>query len=106
MAVTDNNGSTYFNLNKCRSFNQTLPGATIPGTPLVNQVCSEVTIINRTGSNITIYDNGYSSAQNGFLLEDNESTTFRGITNTDQVSAVGTGDIYYRTQYFSNNPSR
>ena len=65
-----------------------------------------MTVINRTGGDITIYDNDYSAAQHGFLLEDNESATFRGITNTNQVSAVGTGDIYYRTQYFSNNPSR
>ena len=99
----------YVNLNKCRSFNQTLPGAAvIPGTPLVDQVCSEVIIVNRTGAPITIYDSGYSDAQNGFLLENLESATFRGITNTNQVSAVAvdSGDIYYRTQYYSNSPSR
>lgn len=96
----------YVNLNKCRSFNQTLPGGTAK-TPLVDQICSEVIIVNRTGNGgITIFDNGYDAPENAFILSDGESATFRGITNTNQVSAVGDGNIYYRTQYFSNSPSR
>jgi hypothetical protein len=97
----------YVNLNKCRSFNQAIAESL---TPLVDQICSEVIIVNRTNQPILVFDNGYSDAQNGFKLASLESATFRGITNTNQVSAKstasGTGDIYYRTQFYSNSPSR
>mgnify|MGYP003630262067 CR=1 FL=1 len=97
----------YVNLNKCRSFNQAIAASLLP---LEDQICSEVIIVNKTTEPILVFDGGYSNAQNGFLLESLESATFRGITNTNQVSAIstaaGTGDIYYRTQYFSNTPSR
>ena len=99
----------YVNLNKCRSFNQAIAASLVaPGAALVDQICSEVVIVNRTTESILVFDGGYSDAQNGFLLESLESATFRGITNTNQVSAygAGTGDIYYRTQYFSMTPSR
>lgn len=91
----------YFNRNQCRSFKLTISGP----TPLTDQVCSEVIIVNRTGSDITINDSGYIGAAYGFLLANLESATFRGITNSNQVSATGTGDIYYRTQFYSNTPS-
>ena len=96
----------YVNLNKCRSFKQALPGTTT--TALTGQVCSEVIIVNRTGDGVLIYDSGYSNIANGFLLADLESATFRGVTNSNQISAyaLAGGDIYYRTQYFSNSPSR
>ena len=97
----------YVNLNKCRSFNQAISASLLP---LEDQICSEVVIVNRTTEPILVFDGGYSNAQNGFLLAPLESSTFRGITNTNQVSAKstasGTGDIYYRTQYFSITPSR
>ena len=102
---TTNNGTTFFNINECRSFKQTI------GTNLValsSQPCSEVIIINKTGGSLTIYDNGYSENSFGFLLGSNESFTFRGITNANVVSAVAasSGDIYYRTQFFSLLPQR
>ena len=97
----------YVNLNKCRSFNQAIAASL---TPLADQICSEVVVVNRTTQPILVFDSGYSDAQNGFLLASLESVTLRGITNTNQVSAIstagGTGDIYYRTQFFSNTPSR
>lgn len=93
----------YVNRNKCRSFKQTLAGGT---TALLDQICSEVIIVNRTGADVLIYDSGYADLANGFLLADLESATFRGLTNTNQVSAAGTGDIYYRSQFFSNTPSQ
>ena len=97
----------YVNLNKCRSFNQAIAASL---TPLADQICSEVVIVNRTTKPILVFDGGYSDAQNGFLLASLESATFRGITNTNQVSAKstagGTGDIYYRTQFYSMSPSR
>tara|TARA_R110001632_G_scaffold174343_1_gene293935 strand:- start:237 stop:539 length:303 start_codon:yes stop_codon:yes gene_type:complete len=99
--------SEYVNLNKCRSFNQAIAASLIP---LADQICSEVVIVNRTTQPILVFDSGYSDAQNSFILGTNESATFRGVTNSDQVSAIstagGTGDIYYRTQYFSMSPSR
>jgi hypothetical protein len=99
--------SGYVNLNKCKSFNQALPGSSAL-TPLQSQVCSEVIMVNRSGDDIIIFDNGNDAAGNGFLLGDNESVTMRGLTNSDQLSATSAsgGLIYYRAQYFSNNPSR
>lgn len=92
----------YVNLNKCRSYKITLAGL----TKLVDQHCSEVIIVNKTGSDILVYDNGFDDAGNAFALGDDETFTFRGITNSDMVSASGTGDIYIRTQFYSNTPSR
>jgi hypothetical protein len=102
---TVNNGSTFFNQNDCRSFKQTI-GATL--VQLSSYPCSEVIITNRTSGNVTIYDNGLNNAASAMLLIPNDTYTFRGITNTSVVSAsaVSTGDIYYRTQYFSVLPQR
>lgn len=97
----------YVNLNKCKSFNQTLPGSSAL-TPLQSQVCSEVIMVNRSGGDIILFDNGNDAAENGFLLGNDESVTMRGITNSDQLSATSAsgGIVYYRAQYYSNNPSR
>lgn len=106
MAIpTSNNGSTFYNINECRSFKQTV-GATL--VALTAQPCSEVIISNKTGGNVVIFDNSYSDANNSFLLSNGEVFTFRGITNTSVVSASGavTGDLYYRTQYYSLLPQR
>ena len=102
---TTNNGSTFFNINDCRSFKQTI------GTNLVSLTsypCSEVVIVNKTGGAVTIYDNGFTASNCGFLLSNNESFTFRGVTNSNSISAIAasSGDIYYRTQYFSLLPQR
>lgn len=97
-----NNGSIFYNINVCRSFKQTISSGL---TALADQPCSEVIIVNRSGSSIIVFDNEYIDESNGFLLGNNESFTFRGITNTTTVSArtlSGSGFIYYRTQYFSN----
>jgi hypothetical protein len=96
----------YVNINKCKSFKQELVSTPSPGTPLESQLCSEVILVNRTGNDITLFDSGNDDVSNGFLLANLESITLRGITNTDQVSAVGVGDIYYRAQFYSNTPSR
>ena len=97
---TSNNGSTFYNQNDCRSFKQTI-GATL--VQLSSYPCSEVIVTNRTTGNVTIYDNGYNDVLNAMLLIPNDTYTFRGITNTSVVSASAatSGDIYYRTQYFS-----
>tara|TARA_R100001443_G_C3268059_1_gene157301 strand:+ start:107 stop:469 length:363 start_codon:yes stop_codon:yes gene_type:complete len=112
---TSNSGSEYFNLNICRTFQQPIDTNTVAlsGETIANGFpCSEVILMNRTGGVIYIWDNGYHNAahENFFWqLDDNEQFTFRGLTNVNQVSAAkgsGSGEIFYRTQYFSSNPSR
>ncbi len=124
MAYNPNNavGTEYINTNICRSFNQhiatsltMLTGANVPGftntsSPVLTggMVCSEVTIINKTTGNLSLFDNGFSDTLNGLLIGTGESITLRGLTNVAQVSAIAAsaGTIYYRTQFYSNNPSR
>ena len=118
MAIpTSNAGSTYFNTNQCRSFLLHL------GTVLTQlsggfgdtrgQPCSEVTIYNGTGALVYVYDRAEEYTGSvpvdayRFMLSSGESFTFRGLTNVTQVSAKtssGTGEVYYRTQFFSSNP--
>lgn len=104
-APTTNNGSTYYNINQCRTFNLTVNTAM---TKLSSQPCSEIELYNRTGGTLSAYDNGFSGEQFAMLLLNNESIVLRGLTNSDQVSAkaAAPGLIYYRTQFFSSNPLR
>ncbi len=122
MADNSNNGSGYVNYNICRSFNQNIstsltmltgaevPAFTVSTTPVLTggQPCSEVTIINKTSGNLAIYDMGYEDDSNMLALGAGESITLRGLTNVAQVSAkaVSAGSVYYRTQFYSFNPSR
>jgi len=121
---TSNSGSTYFNTNQCFSFNNHLPNANM--VCLSSQPCSEVIIWNDTGQDVYIYagpDDAsgdfakYSDQARALLLpklsdQEISSITIRGLTNSNQVSAKkaaagSAGEIiYYRTQFFSNNPSR
>lgn len=121
---TSNSGSTYFNTNQCFSFNNHLPNANM--VCLSSQPCSEVIIWNDTGQDVYIYagpddSSGdfakYSDQARALLLpklsdQEISSITIRGLTNSNQVSAKkaaagSAGEIiYYRTQFFSNNPSR
>ncbi len=103
---TSNNGSTFYNQNDCRSFNQVLSTNL---TPLTSYPCSEVILINKTGQSVYVYDNNYFSDNNRLLLSDGDSIALRGITNTSVVSAKtasGSGTLYYRTQFFSLLPQR
>jgi len=100
-----NNGSTYFNINQCRSFNLIVGTAM---TKLSSQPCSEIEIHNTSGGQLSAYDNGYSGEEFAFRLDNGERAILRGLTNSDQVSAkaAAAGRIYYRTQFFSSNPLR
>jgi hypothetical protein len=103
---TDNNGSTFYNINDCRTFNQTF---TTNLESLCAYPCSEVIIVNKSPEPIKIYDNGYDDDAFAFTLSANASFTFRGITNTGNVSAkteAGSTTITFRTQYFSFLPQR
>ena len=115
---TTNAGTTYFNRNQCRSFEQQittalvkLSGATVgSGFP-----CSEVIIKgNHSNGVLFVYDRaelhtaGVPEDEYRFALSAGEEFTFRGLTNVDQVSAkmsTGTAVINYRTQFFSSNTS-
>jgi len=102
-SLPDNNGSTYFNRNTCRSFNQPLSTNLVA---LSSQICAELIIYNKTGQDVQVFDSGYFNSSNAFVLSNNDSFVVRGITNSAQVSAkttTGSGLIYYRTQYFSSN---
>jgi len=101
-APTTNNGSTFYNLNVCRSFNQTI-GTNL--TQLSSQPCSEVILYNNTGGALSAYDNGYNTEPFAFLVPNATSFTFRGLTDCSQLSAkaAAAGPIFYRTQYFSQN---
>ena len=121
---TTNEGSTYYNENQGRTFQMAIASDTLTclssvdtGGHGVGQPCSEVIIYNKTGSLVTIYDknNGPFAAASpkgkggsrGWVLEDEQQFTFRGITNVNEVSAYGgAGHLQYRTQFFSSNPSR
>ncbi len=109
---TSNSGSTYFNTNQCFSFNDTFDTTL---KVFSAQPCSEVIIWNRTGETLYVYDHD--------RIEDDERLAIpvasaaaplqpwviRGLTNAEQVSAKtdsGSGLVYWRTQFFSNNPSR
>lgn len=102
---TSNNGSTYFNINQCRSFNLFVGTAM---TKLSSQPCSEIEIHNATGGQLSAYDNGYSDEAFAYRLDSGERVILRGLTNSDQVSAkaAAAGRIFFRTQFFSMNPLR
>lgn len=102
MPITDNNGSQFYTLNLSKSFLQTVASTF---TPLSAFVCSEVLIINRGSSAINIYDNNEFSDSFSLQLSAGESVTFKGISNSNQVSAKtpsGTAQINYRVSRFNN----
>jgi hypothetical protein len=107
MAIpSTNNGSTFYNINDCRSFSQTITTSLVA---LSGYTCSEVIIVNKTGNSVYIYDSSYFDDSNRLLLESNESIVLRGITNSSQVSAktlTSSGTLYFRTQYYSLLPQR
>tara|TARA_R100000664_G_C2640770_1_gene65895 strand:+ start:112 stop:459 length:348 start_codon:yes stop_codon:yes gene_type:complete len=109
---TSNAYSKYFNINQCRSFAQTI--VTTAVTQLTAQPCSEVILVNRTGATLSAFDQNYIGTDNktvsafAMSVKNDESFTFRGLTNSDQLSVIGSaaGVVYFRTQFFSMNPSR
>lgn len=108
MAVpyTNNNGSTFYNINDCRSFTQPVDTNLVA---LSSHPCSEVILINKGSVNIQIYDNNYTNVVNSLTLSAGETFTLRGITNSANVSAktvTGTSQLYFRTQFFSLLPQR
>ena len=102
----ENNGTTYYNINTCRSFN--IP-VTTALKALSSQPCSEAIIINKTGQIIYLYDQGFATDDNRIELANNETFTLRGVTNSNMISAktaTGSGLVYFRTQFYSLLPQR
>lgn len=94
---------SFVNRNVCKTFNVTLGGSRVA---LANQECSEVTVVVSAGGNATIFD---PNSNSGFILptgfvNTGQEFTFRGITNSNQLSATGSGVLSYRTQFFSFFP--
>lgn len=87
----------FTNRNVCKSF--VLNGNNTKVT-LSAQECSEVIV--RPLVDYTFFD--HQNPTVGFLVKANTEFTFRGLTNSNQLSATGNGDLYYRTQMFSNMP--
>ena len=109
----------YSNLNQCYNVTWTLTGGTLPGTTYVKcglpVKAGEVLIWNNTGADVGIKTGrpmGLSAqsvdppSTTEFILKDGDQMTFRGITDTDQVSAAGTNatTLYGRSQWYSMTP--
>ena len=90
----------FINRNVCKTFTLAAPQTK---AKLASQECSEVIVVSHGGV-ATVYD--YNNPNVGFVLPGGVEFTFRGITNSDQVSATIGGGIVlsYRTQFFSNFP--
>jgi len=85
----------FMNRNVCKSF---VLSGTNTQTMLSSQECSEVIV--RPIVDYTFFD--HQNPTVGFLVKANTEFTFRGLTDSNQLSATGTGFLYYRTQMFSN----
>lgn len=83
------------NRNVCRSF---LLSGNNTKRALSDQECSEVIV--RPQVDYTFFDPQNPSV--GFLVKSGTEFTFRGVINSNQLSATGNGDLYYRTQYFGS----
>lgn len=88
----------FTNRNVSITFNMTNNGTL---QSLQNQECSEVVVL--CPQSTTFYD--YRNPTVGFLVPANTVFTFRGLTNSNQLSAIGaSGVLCYRTQYYSFLP--
>jgi hypothetical protein len=85
----------FINRNICKTYKVTLAGTLVQ---FAAQECSEVVMKART----TVLVFARSNPSVGFQLINGEEFTFRGISDASELSANGTGDIYYRTQYFGS----
>ena len=94
----------FVNKNKSYSFNMLVDTNLVA---LSSFTASEVLISNKSGQDLFIYDNDYTTDDRRFLIKTSESMVLRGITNTNEVSAktnsqYSSGSVYFRSAYFSN----
>lgn len=113
------------NLNQCFSSTQQLP--TISAEPLSAYACTEVYMFNHGAADCFVFSpdglytlndmatsvtlSGIKTLMQGslyFRLKTGNETTIRGVTNSNQVSALAaggtSGQLSYRAQFFSFNP--
>ena len=87
-----------YNRNVCKTFRHTQNNTLIQ---LESQMCSEVIVC--PSKETTFYD--FRAPSDGFIVPADQVFTFRGLTNSNQLTAIGaSGDLCYRTQYFSYSP--
>ena len=104
----------YNNLNQCFNVKWALTGASTYVACTSAVKAGEVVIFNNTGGDVTVKTGRMPglSAQSidpelvtEFLIKDGQEFTFRGITDTHQVSAAGaTETLYGRSQWYSMTP--
>ena len=102
---------SFQNPNVCNSFTLTANSATLVNLPAYQ--CSEVIVFNHASANnhLIVFDNPNlptTTNQYGFCVDGKTSFTFRGVTNSNQLSCrFESGDsaheISCRTQYFSQS---
>lgn len=85
----------FINRNLCKTFKITLNGSM---QQFPAQECSEVVVVSRT--TCLIY--ARSNPLVGFQLISGEHFTFLGISDASELSGTGSGDVYYRTQFFGS----
>lgn len=87
----------FSNKNICKNHNLTL-GAGYAA--LADVECSEIVVLPSAATTFSDDNSNLSSTE--FVIAANTEFTFRGITNSNQISAKGTGTLYYRTQYYGS----
>lgn len=87
----------FTNRNVCKTFQLTANGSL---QSFATQECSEVIVC--PVSDILVYD--HQNPTVGFKVVGGKEFIFRGLVNSNQLSATGSGIVYYRTQYFSYLP--
>lgn len=99
----------FTNLNLCFSITDTLDTSF---RQLSSFKCTEVIIQNLGAAPLKVWDAGSTmtpaqSAAFCYIVAPSAEFTFRGLTNSNQVSASfisGSGLVSYRTQFFSSFP--
>ena len=84
----------HINRNFCKTFSLAIDGSI---KKLADQECSEVIVCAPNAT--TIYDKTNPTV--GFYVPKDVLMSFKGVTNSSDLSASGTGTLYYRTQFYS-----
>ena len=108
----------FTNVNICNSFATWLKGTTVHR--LSSAECSEVVFVNNTAKPVKVWggmadDYTYgpgavANVQQYVEVEAGDTFTFKGLTDSNQLSAASTDTgnetVTYRTQFYSNFPQR
>tara|TARA_R110002050_G_scaffold296164_1_gene455807 strand:+ start:95 stop:418 length:324 start_codon:yes stop_codon:yes gene_type:complete len=104
----------FTNQNVCNAYATYLKGTGIH--KLSAAECTEVVFVNNTANPVLVYDNPvYGSAAVANVrryveVPAGEQFTFRGVTDSDSLSAASTATgndtVTYRTQFYSSFPQR